>query len=257
MTDVNKFNTDTQRIQVNEPQRYTQEMSTLQKITAISATLANTSIQKTGKCSANGKTLFEYFELSDFLPHLLRELQSAKLGIKIDFTETGATLSVSDAEKKDVEIFTLNFPPNLCTDDNSLKELSPIQRLGAKCTYIRRYLLVQAFNICESDAIDLLTNKEQEGQSEPQNKPQKNTPLSSEELDNHFKMLYNDIIPQIIEALKQGDYKNARQSFNFGFELKRRIETLNGLDALKEEPLKSTLSKFYKLYQQYKKVTAK
>ena len=146
---------------------------------------ARVSLQSAGlsKSGYNNFLRFKYFELSDFLPEVNR--LSVQLGFFTRFSISGnvASLEVRDSDKpEEVITFSVDIAETLqaqrvfceavvsttCKkaearswkDEKDLKPLnvSIIQELGKNITYLRRYLLLIAFEICECDMIDASGN---------------------------------------------------------------------------------------------------
>lgn len=108
-------------------------------------------IKKTGKNKFAG---YEYFELADFIKPILSVLKANKLLAVQTFTNEVATLRIVNIEATD-EFIEYTSPMSTA----SLKGCHEVQNLGAVQTYLRRYLLVVAFNIIEADALEATTGK--------------------------------------------------------------------------------------------------
>ncbi len=121
-----------------------------QKIQKARIELQDLNLKKSGKNQG-----FSYYELSDFLP-AINEL-CAKHGIFTQFTiikdytsrAEMALLKITDVE--DPEKFVKFKAP---TAEVNLPKGQAIQSLGAKITYLRRYMLMTAFEMVESDLVD-------------------------------------------------------------------------------------------------------
>lgn len=108
------------------------------------------------KSGYNDHLKFHYHELKDFLPHITKVCNEIGLVTKFDITEEFneasalfrevATLVLTDIDSKDS--LTYNIP----TAD--VKNSNPIQGLGGKITYCRRYLNQITFDISEADSIE-------------------------------------------------------------------------------------------------------
>lgn len=108
--------------------------------------LQNSNLKKSGKNAYAG---FEYFELSDIMPTLNTILDELKLTFLIDFKADIASLMLINSEEP-TEILEVNCP----YAEANLKGCQPIQNLGGQQTYIRRYLIINTFNITEPDLLD-------------------------------------------------------------------------------------------------------
>lgn len=147
----------------------------------------NKSLEKGGK---NSYSHYDYFQLQDFIPSLLRLCndnglftqfwigkdkieQPTEIVEVTTIDETGNTITtkttkenfayaefahlvVYDVESGDTLEFTKETAP--C----SLSGAQPIQNLGSKTTYMKRYMYMDAFEIVEGDKIEDMT-----GMTEP------------------------------------------------------------------------------------------
>lgn len=115
-------------------------------------------LKKSGK---NTYSNFEYYELGDFLP-AINEL-CVKHGIattfsiknKLEAPEYATLLVVNVENPNDMISFvcpTAEVKIGAKADGSGGAE--PIQNLGGKITYMRRYMLMTAFEITESDQVD-------------------------------------------------------------------------------------------------------
>jgi hypothetical protein len=115
--------------------------------------LQSSELKKSGNNKFAG---YNYFELSDFLPHINEIFHKLGLFSQISFTNDLATLTIVNTEKPDEQIvFTSPMA------EANLKGCHPIQNLGAVETYNRRYLYVTALEIVEHDALDATHGKDE------------------------------------------------------------------------------------------------
>lgn len=101
------------------------------------------------KSGRNTFAKYDYFELSDILPVISRAARDLGFCCVVRFGQEEATLEVVDSAKPEDRIV---FTSPMATAE--LKGCHPAQNLGAAQTYIRRYLYLTAFEICESDGLD-------------------------------------------------------------------------------------------------------
>ncbi len=127
-------------------------MNIYEKLAAVRVALADNGLKKGG---SNEFAKYEYFELSDFVPTLLRLEIKHKLFSVISFGSDLATLTYINTEKTD-ETISITSPMS----DASLKGVHAVQNLGAVQTYLRRYLYMAMLNITESDELDRTLNPE-------------------------------------------------------------------------------------------------
>lgn len=103
-------------------------------------------IRKSGK---NKFHKFNYYELKDLLPVVLRWMDENNMSSHYNFSSSTATLIIRDEDTKTSASFSIPLPA--VTMENPFQAM---QVIGGLQTYARRYLLIQAFDIEESDAID-------------------------------------------------------------------------------------------------------
>lgn len=114
--------------------------------------LTKQDIKKSGK---NTYTGFTYFELSDFLPHIVEILESLGLCSVINIGEKVAELEIINIDNPEDKT-SVSIPVATA----SVKGANDMQNLGATQTYLRRYLYMLAFDIVENDISDSLINKD-------------------------------------------------------------------------------------------------
>ena len=101
------------------------------------------------KSGYNGFAKYNYYTLDDIIPSILKACETFGIVTLIDFQNDLATLTVVDvASPKDVIVFST--PTSL----DAVKG-SKIQNIGAMETYIRRYLYVNAFDIIQTEEVDI------------------------------------------------------------------------------------------------------
>lgn len=131
-------------------------------------------VQKKGLKKSGQNQRFVYFELNDFLPTANEELQKQGLCpvFNIVTDENGiekATLSIYDGENS----ITFESPTAQAVLNGGR---NPIQELGAKHTYLKRYLYMNALEIAENDIVDAQELEEE-----------KATPKQIEMLKSNYK----------------------------------------------------------------------
>ena len=135
-----------------------------QKIQTVRAELVKLNLKKSGK---NTYSNFMYFELGDFLPALNKLNDEHGITTQFNIEKDKATLKVFNSEKPE-EFLTYYSPTaevEIGKKANGTGGAEPIQNLGGKITYMRRYLMMMAFEIAESDYID---QKDQSKNQPPQ-----------------------------------------------------------------------------------------
>lgn len=132
---------------------------------------------------------YKYFELADFLPTVNKIFFDVGLSHTLEFTDTLATMLIVDTELGG----SCKFTCPMATAE--LKGCHPVQNLGASITYITRYLLVMALAICEHDALDATTGKDEPKSAKPVTKDVFDT--LDEQSQNEIKSYAADIIMMI------------------------------------------------------------
>lgn len=218
-------------------------MSTLSKICEISATLNSkeTGIKKSGKVSIGNTVLYRYYELSDFLPTLLEEFNKNKLAFKINYLKDRATLEICNEDKTDIETFEIYYNENI-TNPLPAKGKNPLQQMGELMTYVKRYLLVNAFNLCDDDSTEQLQNV--------RNYPEDRNQIlgTQDSLTNEQKNTCLRVAQEITEICNKANStqksEEKRTLINKGFKIIKQ----HGEITQQAEPLRTAIMKLKKLY---------
>lgn len=125
----------------------------LKKVAEIQYDLLTHKFTKSGYNKFNK---FNYFELDDLLPPILEKCKEKELLLHFDFTKEDATLILSEYDGS--ANFKTSIPMPEIVAINSGTSL--IQSLGGYNTYLKRYLLLNTFMICEDELIDSTPSKE-------------------------------------------------------------------------------------------------
>ena len=122
-------------------------MNIYQKLATARVELQDMKLKKTGKNQS-----MSYYELGDFLPAVnglcKKHDMLTKLSIINDGVEKAVLTVYNSSEPNDKIDFVSS------TAEAQLPKGQAIQNLGAKITYLRRYMLMTAFEIVESDIVD-------------------------------------------------------------------------------------------------------
>lgn len=192
-------------------------MNIYEKLNKAKLALQTAGLKKSGK---NEYANYEYFELSDFLPTIIKLESELGFLCAVRFGAEQAMLEIIDTEKPDEKII---FTSPMSTA--SLKGMHDVQNLGAVQTYLRRYLYISAFEIVEIDVLD---------SKKPIEKPVAKTAeptLTAEQLNEFGRLIkleaYND--PEQAKArlkelftslgykklsdVKQSDYEKLKDAF--------------------------------------------
>lgn len=122
-------------------------MNIYQKLSKARVELQNMKLAKTGKNQS-----MTYFELGDFLPAVNSLCDKHEMTTHLSIVNDGA-------EKAILTLYNASEPQEkiefvVPTAEAQLPRGQEIQNLGAKITYLRRYMLMTAFEIAESDIVD-------------------------------------------------------------------------------------------------------
>ena len=139
-------------------------MNIYEKLQSMRVELQKKKIHKSGRNKFAG---YDYFELSDILPHINQLQEKHKTCSFITFDREIAKLTILNSEKVDEKIeFTIPMATL------SLKGANEVQNLGGCQTYSRRYLYLNAFEIVEHDYFDAIQGKETESETAIKDKKQ-------------------------------------------------------------------------------------
>jgi hypothetical protein len=113
--------------------------------------LLSCNMKKSGK---NAFAKFEYYELSDILPHIVKVCKETNLATTISFDNENAILTLVNCDNPQETIAITSTMREL-----DLKGCNAIQALGGVETYQRRYLYMACFDIVENDLFDATSGK--------------------------------------------------------------------------------------------------
>lgn len=131
-------------------------MNVYQKLQKVRVELQDKELKKTGR---NTYSNFTYYELADFLPMVNVLFNDHGLVSKFDIKpgkHEKAILTVINADEPSEQIKFIS--PTAEVEIGKKKDgtggAEPIQNLGGKITYMRRYLLMTALEMVESDLVE-------------------------------------------------------------------------------------------------------
>ena len=144
------------------------KMNVYQKLSKARVMLQSKNLKKTGKNAYAG---FSYFELKDFLPSCNEIFNEVGLvsnfrcvttvGVDGQRKETAFLEVINADEPTESIIFSSDTAEPLQIDKSgTVKQQNPIQQLGSKHTYMRRYLYLEAMEIVEDDTVDATIDKD-------------------------------------------------------------------------------------------------
>ncbi|MDE6442363.1 MAG: ERF family protein [Clostridia bacterium] len=138
-------------------------MNVYRKLAEARLRLKNVGLKQSGKNKGVGYT---YFDLQDILPQTTKIEKEIGLLSVVSFSETEGTLTIYNVEQPEENI-KFSSPIR----DAELRGCHPVQNLGAIETYVRRYLYLLAYEIVETEALDLTQGNEKQPQNEPRERP--------------------------------------------------------------------------------------
>ena len=184
------MNNDYQLQEQHEQQQW-RVYSKLQKARVI---LQELPLKKSG---FNSFANFKYFELSDFLPSINTIFDNLGLCSVFNISDGVATLRIFDAEFGGVIIFRSPIA------DAASGKAPPIQALGSMHTYLRRYLMLNALEITEHDAVDATIKKDDPKSAKPI------TVDVFDSMDDETKDIIENIAMDVRLLLKKDDIAGA------------------------------------------------
>lgn len=134
------------------------ELNTLtvyQLLQKVRVELSESNLTKSGK---NAFQNFEYFELKDFLPTATKLFAENDLTpvFSIEVDANGIEYAVLDIVRSSNVNERIRFKTPTADPSGN----NPIQQLGSKHTYLRRYLYLACLDIVENDTVDGADQKE-------------------------------------------------------------------------------------------------
>lgn len=181
-------------------------MNIYEKLQCMRVELQKKKIRKSGRNKFAG---YDYFELSDILPHINQLQEKHKTCSFITFDRETAKLTIINSEKPDERIeFTIPMA-NL-----NLKGANEVQNLGGCQTYCRRYLYLNAFEIVENDYFDAIQGKLSDSNSSIHCKKQTLNTLASKYSEISGKSLHditNSLTKKVGKNLKSIDEKESTE----------------------------------------------
>lgn len=122
----------------------TKELNLLQRVLLTRFELSQANLKKTGY---NQHLKYKYFELDDFLPKLVELTNKNGVATMFNIHADFAILKLVNVDNtEDTWDFTVQVA------ESKVQGGSAIQNLGSQITYLRRYLLMMAFEIAEVSA---------------------------------------------------------------------------------------------------------
>jgi len=141
-----------------QEQHEEQQWKVYAKLQKARVMLQSMPIKKSGFNSFAG---FKYFELSDFLPSVNTIFAELGLCSVFSIMDGKASLRIIDSEFGGAIFFSSP------TADAASGKAPPIQALGSMHTYLRRYLMLNALEITEHDAVDATIKKDEPKSAKP------------------------------------------------------------------------------------------
>jgi hypothetical protein len=154
------------------------------------------------KSGFNSFASFKYFELSDFLPSVNTIFAELGLCSVFSIMDGKASLRIIDSEFGGAIFFSSP------TADAASGKAPPIQALGSMHTYLRRYLMLNALEITEHDAVDATIKKDEPKSAKPV------TVDVFDSMDLKTQELIEDIAMDVRVLLQRDDLQGAIDYIN-------------------------------------------
>lgn len=132
-------------------------MNVFEKIQKIKTELLKCNLKKSEN---NEYSRFDYYELSDIMPDIIRLCDKYKICTIINFFENHAELQAVNFEKAEEKI-VIQCP----VAEIHIRGANALQALGGIQTYVRRYLFMAMFDITENDQFDAVSGKSEKIQN--------------------------------------------------------------------------------------------
>lgn len=129
-------------------------MNIYEKLSNIQMNLLRQGIAKSGK---NNHLKYDYYELEDLIPPVMRACKEEGVTLYFNFTETEAILYLVSWDQKYGETGVrddLRMTVPFLKLEQVNRGTNLIQSQGAYFTYLKRYLLMNTFLLTEKDEID-------------------------------------------------------------------------------------------------------
>lgn len=162
-------------------------------------------IKPTGR---NSFQKYNYFEMKDIEPTLLRVCEELQISTRFVFSSTSANLIIRDEEDGIEVYYSLPLPEVKVVDDAR----KAMQEIGSIQTYAMRYLYIQAFEIVVTDTIDNNWSKQSNTRNKPYIKknrkvqPDMDEPVNQSKLNLNKKVSTTELVNRskiIANSLKQ------------------------------------------------------
>lgn len=188
------------------------KLNLYQKVQIVRKRLLDMSLKMTGHNTYSG---YKYYELSDFLPqlvHLMDEFGLLTMFSIIKECIPGtvevceyAVLEVADSEAPEVPPIVFKLPTveaMVGKKRDGSGGATAIQNQGAKQTFMRRYVLMAAFEIVESDFVEKQKAKEP-AQLDVEVVERLNQAKDLDDLAAIAKDLKDEVDPKLVAALRE------------------------------------------------------
>ncbi len=161
------------------------------------------------KSGENKYSNFTYFELKDFLPAINKINAELNLFSMFNFpnesVDKKARLTIMSTEDGSEIVFESEVAE--CIMKTKEGRVNPIQEQGAKHTYIRRYLYMEAYEIAENDLVDSMDLQPINSQKQS---PRRDTPkpITQDQLSKIYAMANKEnIFKKDLEGTLSKTYK--------------------------------------------------
>jgi len=200
-----------------------EKINIYEKLQKAKKIISETKLKKTGK---NAYAKYDYYDLSDFMPTIIKTFEELKLYSKISFTTESAILTIINSENPQEKEEYLSP----MVDGYEVKGHNAMQLLGGIEKYQRRYLYMAALDITENDAL-YAENDGSGEQSAPSQAPQEPAETKQPEGDTitsaQAKVLFADTDESVLrKVMNEFGYKYTKDILKKDFDniLKKLID---------------------------------
>ena len=174
-------------------------MNIYQKLIKARVELQNMKLKKSGR---NDYSKYDYYELGDLLPAINKLCEKYEITTRLNIIQDNqekAILTLFNASEptEKIDFIAPTAEAKIGVKKDGSGGADPIQNLGGKITYMRRYMLVTAFEVVESDMVDSI-NREMTDQVSDEDLAQIKKAKTVEELKKIYSKLEKKYTSKIL-----------------------------------------------------------
>lgn len=163
------------------------DLSIYKKIIIARSKINKIKLNKSGKLPYHGS--YKYFQLEDIQPIVTNVCEELGIFTHLKMKEYSATMDLINADDPEQLVsFSIDFHDMEVVRKAEKNCQSYLQSIGSQSTYITRYLLIQAFNLCEDDTLEIISNDKRNMEME-KNKSLTQNDLYKQDIQNRLNDL--------------------------------------------------------------------